>query len=767
METSGETCTLAGLQRSIPLRFIAHTLEDHDPVDWESMGEHESRVADLCMAFLGQIDPSLQSWGDLLGRWHDLGKYSNEFQSYLHAANDLLAELPDIHRAEVSGRVDHSTAATQWAVESFGQIGKLLAYVFAGHHAGLPDWDDGRSQSGLKQRLKKAIPNWSSNAPPELVSMTRPIMPKFAKTSDPEVAAFRAAFFIRMIFSALVDADFLATESFMSPDRLEQRPTNHRSLHELSIKLDEEIADLQARADSTPVNKIRRSVANECMEKSELPPGFFSLSVPTGGGKTIASLRFALHHAVKHDLVRVIFGVPFTSIIEQNAKVYQDMFSGLGENVVLEHHSNLDPETETTTNRLQAENWDAPIVVTTNVQLFESLFACRTSRCRKLHRIANSIIVLDEAQTLPIELLKPTMFVLRELVESYGCTVVLCTATQPALDWRSDFDIGLKNIRPIIDKPAELHASLRRTQVKRVGKIDDEELADQLADLDQVLCIVNARPHASKLFDHLGDTVGCFHLSTRMCAAHRLDCLTTIRRRLKNKQVCRVISTQLIEAGVDVDFPNVYRASCGLDSLAQAAGRCNREGLLESGQVVWFEATALPPPGFLRQSADSAAELLNEYDDLLSPEAIEKYFRLHYWKKSSTWDQLNVLGAIGKQPNDLQFNFREVADRYRFIRDDSESILVPYQTENDQVSGKVLVDQLKDPYASIDRNTWRRLQRYAVQVRQHEFAKLAAASAVEKHHERWVLIQPHLYDTKLGLRMEQADGVLPVEDLMC
>ena len=413
------------------MRFIAHTLKDHDPSDWESMGQHESRVATLCEAFLRRIHPDLEPWGNLLGQWHDLGKYSNEFQSYLHAANDRLDELPDIHRAEVSGKVDHSTAAAQWSVESFGKVGQLLGYVFAGHHAGLPDWDDGSSQSGLRQRLKKGIHDWSANAPPELTGIAVPPMPKFAKTSDPEVAAFRVSLFIRMMFSALVDADFLATESFMSPDRFGQRPAHSISMQTLATSLEEEIARLEAGANPTAVNTIRRSVSEQCLNKSKLPPGFFSLSVPTGGGKTIASLRFALQHAVKHQLDRVIFGVPFTSIIEQNAKVYQELFSDLGENVVLEHHSNLDPETETTTNRLQTENWDAPVVVTTNVQLFESLFACRTSRCRKLHRIAGSVIILDEAQTLPIELLKPTMLALRELVESFGCTVILCSATQP------------------------------------------------------------------------------------------------------------------------------------------------------------------------------------------------------------------------------------------------------------------------------------------------------------------------------------------------
>ena len=464
---------------------------------------------------------------------------------------------------------------------------------------------------------------------------------------------------------------------------------------------------------------------------------------------------------------RVVFGVPFTSIIEQNAKVYRDIFSSLVEEVVLEHHSNLDPDDETTTNRLQTENWDAPIVVTTNVQLFESLFACRTSRCRKLHRLAQSVIILDEAQTLPIELLKPTMLALRELVESFGCTVVLCSATQPALHWRDDFPIGLKGIRPIIDDPNSLHDSLQRTKLEVVGKIDDDALTRELNELDQVLCIVNTRSHAARLFEQLAVREGSFHLSTRMCAAHRMKELATIRNRLKNGVSCRVISTQLIEAGVDVDFPVVYRASCGLDSLAQAAGRRNREGLQEMGRVVFFQTPDPPPPGFLRQTADSAAELLEQFVDLLSPEAIEKYFQLHYWKKSSTWDQQKVLDAIGNQPNEMQFNFRQVADRYRFIRDETETVLIPYEDETMKEDGKSLLREIEDPNNYVHRNMWRKLQRYSVQVRQHEFDRLAKAGAVEKRHERWVLLQKHLYDDKLGLRMEKADSVLPAEDLIC
>jgi CRISPR-associated endonuclease/helicase Cas3 len=743
------------------MNYYAHSLKDQPVENWETMQQHEDLVAKYCHGFLEGIDPSLGAWGDLLGKWHDLGKYSNAFQNYIKAANAI---GDDSHRSEVKGKVDHSTAAAQFAIERFELRGRLLSYCFAGHHAGLPDWDDGQSQSGLKQRLKKQIPDWSTGAPIKLTEQSFPGMPSIGepKPDNADHAAFRVSFWLRMIFSTLVDADFLATEAFMSPDRKASRPENEVTLADLRNVVEAKLNDLESNATDTNVNRIRKQVSADCLTKADLPPGFFSMEVPTGGGKTLASLRFALNHAMQHDLRRVIFAVPFTSIIEQNAKVYRDLFAELGDNTVLEHHSNLDPENETTTNRLQAENWDAPLVVTTNVQFFESLFASRTSRCRKLHRIANSVIVLDEAQTLPIELLQPTLLALRELVDTFGCSVVLCSATQPALSWRDNFPIGIKNVRPIIEDSAKLHQSLKRTKVRVAGKIEDEELASQLADCSQVLCIVNTRNHAAETFERLteNDSSGCFHLSTRMCAAHRMEKLDEIRRRLKAGEPCRVVSTQLIEAGVDVDFPVVYRVSCGLDSLAQAAGRCNREGLLESGEVIFFEAEKLPPVGFLRQSADSGSELIEDFrDDLLSPSAIETYFELHYWKKSDSWDKHEVLQAIGNQPSKLQFNFRQVASRYRFIRDETQAVIIGYGEE-----GQQLLKKLNQPIEYIHRNTWRRLQRYTVQLRQHELSILKTAGALETVHERPVLTQEHLYDDSLGLKLSLADGLLPIDD---
>jgi CRISPR-associated endonuclease/helicase Cas3 len=565
-----------------------------------------------------------------------------------------------------------------------------------------------------------------------------------------------------MMFSALVDADFLATEAFMSPLQASERRTVSVTPKDLASHLESHLAQLRANSHSSTVNNIRAEVSEMCHQAASLPPGLFSLNVPTGGGKTLASLRFSLRHAAVNGMDGVIVAIPFTSIIDQNAAVYRDIFASLGQGVVLEHHSNLDPDdtSETTAKRLQTENWDAPIVVTTNVQFFESLFACRTSRCRKLHRIARRVIILDEVQSLPVELLKPTMLAIRELVESFHCTVVLCTATQPALAHRETFPIGLHNVQPIIADVNELHARLRRVKVHVAGALSNRELVDRLNQQHQVLCIVNTRPHAAQVFAGLRCDSGNFHLSTRMCAAHRVSVLENkIRPRLRDNRRCRVVSTQLIEAGVDVDFPVVYRAACGLDSLAQAAGRCNREGRLAAGDVYFFESEQPPPPGMLRQAADSGRELVGKYDDLLSPAAIEEYFQLHYFKRGeSGWDKRQVLEAVGRSPSTLHFQFREIADRYSFITEQTDSIVVPWG------KGKRLIERLNDTNRPLMRADYRRLQRYTVSVRDHERRILLAAGALTQLHDCWVLTQSHLYDKCLGLTLSRADGVLPVED---
>ncbi|RLB51630.1 MAG: CRISPR-associated endonuclease Cas3'' [Deltaproteobacteria bacterium] len=736
------------------MEAFGHTTDDGRP--WEPLTAHLQAVANRAEQFASAFGAG--EWGRLAGLWHDLGKFSSEFQNYLRGADSAGAHLEGTSKKKAGGpsRVDHSTAGAQWADER-GRFGRLLAYALAGHHAGLPDWDD-THRSGLGPRLNNDnIPPWQSNADDLSLSLSLPPPLRFQgpKPEDAAHAAYRVSFWIRMLFSCLVDADRLATEAFANPEQAQLRPASLPALSDLAARLESHLSHLAETAADTPVNRQRRVVLRECLEASSEAPGFFSLCVPTGGGKTFSSMAFALAHAERHDLRRVVVAVPYTSIIEQNAEAYRQVF---GEDVVLEHHSNLDPDEVTPESLLQTENWDATVIVTTTVQLFESLFAARTGRCRKLHRLVRSVIVLDEAQSIPVDLLQPTLWALRELVEVYGCSIVLCSATQPAVDWREDFAIGLRDVRPITKDPEALHRSLGRTRVERAGVIGREELVARLLAEPQVLCIVNTKRDAASIFRDLGKADGQYHLSTSMCAAHRLEVLTQVRQRLVEGRDCRVVSTQLVEAGVDLDFPTVFRAVCGLDSLTQAAGRCNREGRLDCGRVVWFQTEELPPPGSLRQGADTALELAAELDDLLAPVSIEQFFRHHFWLRKDEWDKHRVLAASGDQPEGMRFQFREMAQRYRLIREDTTPIIVPYGE-----IGHELVEELHRSAAHPDWRLWRRLQRYTVQVREYEKDRLLDAGLLVEVIDRYVLAWGHSYDSSLGLLM---DGGRPAaEDL--
>lgn len=746
--------------------LYAHTLPPPATQnEWEPLLDHLRRVAEgdgdslvgaagFATAFGGE------EWARLLGWWHDLGKYSDAFQKYLIASTGT---SEDGHRAELAGRVDHSTAGAQHAAK-LGPLGRIMAYCIAGHHAGLPDGEGG--EAGLRMRLQKQVDPWSA-APSELLAKTLPPAPMLQCSGDRRRRAFAVAFFTRMLFSCLVDADFLATEHFMSPERARQRPRARATPTDLLARLETYLEEKQRRAPNTPVNQRRGEVLSACREKAALSPGFFSLNVPTGGGKTLSSLAFGLTHAVRHGLRGIVYAIPFTSIIEQTTEVFRKALADLaGE--VLEHHSALDPDDpnqQSERSRLAAENFDASVVVTTNVQLFESLFSSRTSRCRKLHRFARSVIVLDEAQSLPPNLLAPTLGALEELVRNYGSTVVLCTATQPAIERRDSFPIGLEGVTPIIAEPQTLYVHLRRTRVELLGSLANEEVVARLRHEKQVLCVVNTRRHAAELFKLLNDG-DALHLSASMCAQHRAAVLRLVRARLRRGLPCRVISTQVIEAGVDVDFPAVYRAAAGLDSVAQAAGRCNREGLLEDqegrrqfGRVYVFEydEDALRPPPLIRRAAGHFREIAPDHlDDLLSPRAIEAYFRLHYWQQGGEagagWDRAadgrSVMRCFGGEGGDpLHHQFREAAELYRLIDDAQSPVIVPSGRR-----GKALIRDLLRMPEPPGRNFDRAAQGYVVGVWANSLGRLEESGAIIEHHGRRFLANPVAYDRKLGLR---------------
>jgi len=744
------------------MTHFAHSLEGKDVSHWEPLEDHLAAVADRAASFAELIGAA--EWGRLLGRWHDLGKYSKEFQAYLFHENGFEA-----HLEQFEGRVDHATAGAQHCVNVFGSkhpIALILAYCIAGHHAGLADATSQTGTSGLQQRLKKKIPDFSA-APPALLAKPELSPPLLNRNHGcAKRFSFQMSLFTRMLFSCLVDADFLATEAFMSPDRTKVRPSDLPSMETLRNLLDDHL-EVLATGKSGQVAAARQEVLSACRTTAREKRGLYSLTVPTGGGKTLSSLAFALEHARTHGMARVIYAIPFTSIIDQTADVFRQVFSECPDGTIVEHHSNLDPDRESSRSRLAAENWDAPLIVTTNVQLFESLFAARTSRCRKLHNICNSVIVLDEVQTIPVTLLQPTLAVIRELTTDFGCTVVLCTATQPAFLQSDEFPIGLDEVREIVPDPPSLYKTLKRVTIQHCGELSDEALVQQLSKHSQFLCIVNTRPHAARIFSHLtrleeqvtrpGRTSKnqVFHLSTFMCSQHRADVLTRIRQTLKDDRPCQVISTQLIEAGVDVDFPVVFRSTSGIDSIAQAAGRCNREGRRDKGNVFVFDPAEIQLRGYLRSVADSASELIAELNpndlDLLGQETVRRYFQIHFWKHKEQWDGKKVMECFppSSPSAPVYYSFRTAASRFRWIEDNSETVFVPYGER-----GQLLIERLRREGPS--RDLLRRLQRYSVGVYDRIFNAMLGSDIERLDSGYAVLSNPTCYDPDLGFRSDQS-----------
>jgi CRISPR-associated endonuclease/helicase Cas3 len=738
-----------------PMPFYAHTLPGLPPADWEPLSTHLDKVAESTAMFADGF--GAEPWGEILGRCHELGKLSNAFQLYL--SNSDLDSADAGAEDDIPGkRVDHSTFGARFVEKGIrGIAGQLLAFCIAGHHTGLPDEtsaDDAGQRSTLRYKLGIAQYSIAAVSPPD-IEFPKLISPlKMSRNNVP----FQLGFFTRMLFSCLIDADRTRTEEFCDPGRAIERTVfaanpGRPPLAALKTELDGFLQMKQESAASTEVNRQRTIVLNHSREAGNLQPGFFSLNVPTGGGKTLSSLAFALEHALRHKLRRVVVAIPYTSIIEQTADVYRDALGTLAETGLIEHHTNLQPRHDTRSNQFGVENWNAPLIVTTNVQLLESLFAYRTTPCRKLHNLARSVIVLDEAQTIPVELLKPALAALQELVLTYGCSVVLCTATQPALERRDDFNLGLEAVRPIIPDASPLFQALRRVEVRTLGKLTDDKLSALLAHEQSALCIVNTRKHAARLYEKLAgnsDTGDCFHLSTWMCGEHRRSVLKTIRERLKVGQPCRVVSTQLVEAGVDLDFPTVYRAEAGFDSIAQAAGRCNREGKLPLGFTYVFEAEERPPAGSLRCAADTARELQAAYSDPLDPKAVEAYFRLFYWTQKARWDKHEVMKTmdVDKNRGRALLQFREMAARFRIICDDQLSILIPYDPKAERLCDNLATGKV--PFLPQ-----RELQPYLVSVRKEAVQQMQRRGFVMEHESGvWILLNRSLYSREKGLNPE-------------
>ena len=743
--------------RAHPPSFFAHSVQGRDTTFWQPLAEHLRATGDRAASFAEIF--GADSLAQAQGLLHDLGKYTLPFQARLRG-NPL--------------RVDHSTWGARIAQQRLGAMGQLLAYGIAGHHTGLANGQGEGERTPLSERLTADLPTLHAAWENDITLPARLGPPKDFKlySQDRQQAKdrqpFQLALLTRMLFSCLVDADFLDTERFYNAA---ENRTDHRnagnappSLTMLREQLDRYLDGFTA---NTDVNRLRADVLRHVRAEARHMPGVFSLTVPTGGGKTLASLAFALDHAIRHGLRRVIFVIPFTSIVEQNAAVFRRALGPLGDTAVLEHHSAFveqqpppdEPEKYQSVQklRLAMENWDAPIVVTTAVQFFESLFAARPTQCRKLHNIAGSIVVLDEAQTLPLKLLRPCVATIDELARNYRTSVVLCTATQPALN-APKFEGGLTGVRELAPEPAALFQKLDRVRVRHVGTLSDEALAAEMRSREQVLCIVNNRRHARAVYQAMADLPGARHLTTLMCAKHRSAVLAEVRQMLKEGQPCRLVSTSLIEAGVDVDFPAVLRAEAGLDSIAQAAGRCNREGKRApaTSEVLVFatENEDWAPPSELKQYAQAAREVLRQWaGDPLSPEAIERYFRLLYWQKGDT--QLDVPDLMGllreSRPDSLPLE--TLATKFRMIDNVQMAVIVPY--DND---ARNALQKLEFAEGSV--GIARKLQPYLIQLPRQGFDALRKAGAIEPAAPaKWgdqfmVLGHEDLYDKQFGLNWD-------------
>lgn len=750
--------------------YVAHAARDDGRPRFHALADHLRHTAHRAEAFAETFGAA--RWGLYAGLWHDLGKYRPPFQHKLYQFGD-----PDTHIEGRDPRVSHSHAGALHAIKKLGDAkGLPLSLLIAGHHTGLPDLhsNDGGASS-LKARLDAAM------AIEEYAEALREPIP--ADILEPGIdppatipgGADGYALWIRMLFSCLVDADFLDTETFFDPERAARRgrfPPLEAMRDEYRRHMDAMARRCASTAAAGPVNAQRALVLAQCLAKGRdiaIAPGFFRLTVPTGGGKTLASLGFVLEHALTHGRRRIVYAIPYTSIIEQTASVFRDVFAALGDEIVLEHHSNLDVDEkhENHANRIATDNWDAPLVVTTNVQLFESLHAARTSRCRKLHNLVGSVIVLDEAQMLPREFLAPVLRVLKLLVVHYGVSVVLCTATQPMLASRREpvtgriaLD-GIDDARDLVDDTGPLFEALDRVEFHWPADLDVatpwETLAEQIRDHDCALVIVNKRDHARHLFALLDDP-DAVHLSALMCAEHRSAVIAQIRERLAarrngDSRPLRVVSTSLVEAGVDLDFPVVFRALAGLDAIAQAAGRCNREGVLpHKGQVYVFVASGGLTPGSLKRGAEVTAEMVktNRVGARLMPHHFVDYFNRYYSVREIDFDKYGVTELLTPKKS----AFRTAAEKFRLIDDNGETVVVPYRHAAETESR---VHAWVGALAADGKATWarRKLQRYTVTVPKTALDELIRNGDVEERAGLWVAL-----DSRYGALI----GLMPASD---
>ena len=721
-----------------PNPALAHISEDGTRT--QTVYEHLCGTAALAgsfaAAFGAQTEAEFTAWR------HDIGKYSTAFQKRLDGGT----------------KTDHATAGAQEAMKCRPPHPQA-AFAIAGHHTGIPDGGNPRSadpeDGTLFGRLKKRVEPYDGW---QEIPASQSTPPDWANLDNLDFA-----FFTRMLYSCLVDADFIDTETFMN-GQAAPRGSRTEAIPALLAKTEAQAKNYLADKTASPVAQQRNAVLQACLDKgAHEPPGLYTLTVPTGGGKTFASLAFALEHAAAQGMKRVIYVIPYMSIIDQTAAVFAAL---LGEENVLADYSCADYKSleqedlspEQYRQLLASENWDAPVVVTTAVQFFESLYANRSSRCRKLHNIADSVVIFDEAQTLPLDYLYPCISAIAQLVQHCHTTAVLCTATQPALE--PFFQKLAPELHPqeITPEPARLYEVLRRTTLCDLSELPQEALTAQLAALPQVLCVVNRRKTAQELFAAL-PAEGRYCLTTLLCAADRRRQLEEIRQRLRDGLPCRVVSTSLIEAGVDVDFPTAYREQCGLDSLLQTAGRCNREGRrsAEESRVYCFRLEGCAVPQMLHQQVHAlqyAARCTgDDYAQLNTPDAIHDYFKeLYNVRGAQALDKKGILDAFRRGISGCQFPFAQVAAAFQLIETPTRTIYLPIG------EGEALCAQLRS--GMVSRSLYRRLGAYSVACYAPQFEKLDAAGALELlPNGSAILTDVNQYSAQTGLKLDVETGI--------
>ncbi|SEH21856.1 CRISPR-associated helicase/endonuclease Cas3 [Selenomonas sp. KH1T6] len=698
---------------------------------------HLKETAELAAEFADSF--GARELGYQCGLYHDIGKYSDLFQGYIRGENNY--------------HIDHSSAGAQ-VLCKMKSLGCLQAFCIAGHHAGLPNLgvsSDLKTEATLYGRLKKDVEDYSyykgEVPPPKNTLSISTMVSKYP---------FSAMFFARMVFSCLIDADYLNTEKFIEDGKVDR--TGYDSIRDIADRV---FKKLEEKGFTNPegkkeINQKRAFILNSCLKAGLGPCGMYTLTVPTGGGKTLSSTAFALKQCVANNLRRIIYVIPYTSIIEQTADTLRDYvnlkYKGSIDNV-LEHHSavNYDDDSDSSKlAKLATENWDAPLIVTTNVQFFESLFANRTSKCRKLHNIVNSLIIFDEAQMFPAEYMVPILSSLAELTNAYGCSCLLASATQPP--WQELFSKYSKiwpvECREIMTGIPEMYSFFRRTNYVSLGSCCVNDIAEHIKKNNQVLCIAKTKKTADMIYQKLKGEKGVIYLSTNLYPAHRRRVIKQIRRRLNSeeKPPCRVISTSVISVGVDLDFPVGYVEMTALDAILQAAGRVNREG-----DNSWYDSKVYvfslkdQFSSFRMQEIEATKKVQSEIQDIFTPEAVNKYFSFLFAVKGNGINALDDKGIMGTPVK--HYAFKDIAQMFKLIEEDTVSVLVPRQRKARCISGLLCNGER-------NRDIMRKAAAYIVNVRRSDFEKLNKDNNLEVlDNELAILRKLSLYDKVQGLIM--------------